>query len=112
MAGTTSKDADNNSYMNGGDNTNNNNNNSNNNVLSVEDTSDLPVWFMDRVCVTHTNGNGEIGVIHETNATNKTATIVLEDKTTITARASDLTLLPPKEHDMVLVTGGADVGVE
>ena len=68
------------------------------NNIVVEDTSEPPVWFMDRVCVTH--GNGETGVIHEINASNKTATIVLENKTTISARASDLTLLPPIEHDM------------
>ena len=38
--------------------------------------------------------------------------VELEDKTTKTVRVGEVSMIPPKEHDMVLVTGGADVGVE
>ena len=35
-----------------------------------------------------------------------------DDKSTQTLRHGDVTMVPPEEHDMVLVTGGADMGVE
>lgn len=83
------------------------------NVLS-EDAA--PVWFMDRVCIELKSGphKDSEGVIKDTNVSNKTATIELlqNGAETITARANELKLVDPKEHDMVLVTGGADVGVE
>ena len=38
--------------------------------------------------------------------------VELEDNSTQTVRNGEVTMVPPQEHDMVLVTGGADVGVE
>merc|ERR1711862_116147 len=82
----------------------------NSNVLSVDHDTSLPVWFMDRVCVTFIS-NETNGVINEVNK--NTASIQTEDGQTIkSVKPTDIKLLPPKEHDMVLVTGGADVGVE
>jgi hypothetical protein len=74
------------------------------------DTSETPVWFMERVCVQLKNTDST-AVIKEVSSDN-TALVVLEDKTTKTVRVGEVALIPPKEHDMVLVTGGADVGIE
>ena len=50
-------------------------------------------------------------VIKEINA-DKTAVVELEDKSTQTVRVDEVARVNPKEKDMVLVIGGADVGVE
>lgn len=68
------------------------------------------VWFMERVCV-ELKSDGASAVIKEISH-DKTATVELEDKSQKKVRAGDVSMVPPKEHDMVLVTGGADVGVE
>ena len=70
-----------------------------------------PVWFMERVCV-QLKSDGSSAVIKEVSS-DKTAIVELEeDKSTRSVRVGDVSMVPPKEHDMVLVTGGADVGVE
>jgi transcription elongation factor SPT5 len=79
---------------------------------------DTPAWFMERVCVLVKGVGGgregdavSSGVIKEIN-TDKSALIELEDKTTTTARYHELSMIPPKEHDTVLVTGGNEIGLE
>ena len=67
------------------------------------------VWFMERVCV-QLKKNGANAVIREINGSQ--AMVEMEDKTTLTVRNGEVSMVPPQEHDMVLVTGGADVGVE
>ncbi|CAB9498665.1 Putative transcription elongation factor SPT5 homolog [Seminavis robusta] len=74
------------------------------------DANETPVWFMERVCVQLKNGDST-AVIKEVSSDN-TAMVVLADKSTKTVRVGEVSMIPPKEHDMVLVTGGADVGVE
>lgn len=75
-------------------------------------SAEAAVWFMERVCVQLNRGGDSLaGVIKEINSDNS-AVVELADKSTITVRSADVSLIPPKEHDMVLVTGGADVGVE
>lgn len=74
------------------------------------DTSETPVWFMERVYV-QLKGTDSTAVIKEVSSDN-TALVVLEDTSTKTVRVGEVALIPPKEHDMVLVTGGADVGIE
>lgn len=69
------------------------------------------VWFMERVCVLLKQNNNAEAVIKEING-DGTALVELEDKSTMTVRGGEVSMVPPKEHDMVLVTGGADVGVE
>mmetsp|Transcript_39767 Transcript_39767/g.119560 ORF Transcript_39767/g.119560 Transcript_39767/m.119560 type:complete len:1121 (+) Transcript_39767:451-3813(+) len=68
------------------------------------------VWFMERVCVQLKKDDAP-AVIKEIGS-NNTAVVELEDKSTVTVRAGEVSMVPPKEKDMVLVTGGADVGVE
>lgn len=68
------------------------------------------VWFMERVCVELKSDNRN-AVIKEVNA-DKTAVVELEDKSTQTVRVDEVSRVNPKEKDMVLVIGGADVGVE
>jgi len=69
------------------------------------------VWFMERVCV-QLKSDGSPAVIKDISS-NTTATVEMEgDKSTKTVRVGDVSMVPPKEHDQVLVTGGADVGVE
>ena len=68
------------------------------------------VWFMERVCVELKSDNRH-AVIKEINA-DKTAVVELEDKSTQTVRVDEVSRVNPKEKDMVLVIGGADVGVE
>ncbi len=70
---------------------------------------DAAVWFMERVCVQLTKNSAQ-AVIKEINGSQ--AVVELEDKSTQTVRNGEVTMVPPQEHDMVLVTGGADVGVE
>eukprot|EP00548_Thalassiothrix_antarctica_P014381 CAMPEP_0194175546 /NCGR_PEP_ID=MMETSP0154-20130528/9559_1 /TAXON_ID=1049557 /ORGANISM="Thalassiothrix antarctica, Strain L6-D1" /LENGTH=1076 /DNA_ID=CAMNT_0038889385 /DNA_START=101 /DNA_END=3331 /DNA_ORIENTATION=+ len=75
----------------------------------VGDGEENPVWFLERVCV-KLKSNRFTGVIRD--ITGKSATVELEDGSTKSIRVSDMTMVEPKEHDIVLVTGGADVGVE
>ena len=75
----------------------------------MTDEAATAVWFMERVCVS-LKSDGASAVIKE--ISDKMATVELEDKTTTQVRVGDVSMIPPKEHDMVLVTGGADVGVE
>eukprot|EP00546_Thalassionema_frauenfeldii_P004555 CAMPEP_0178917180 /NCGR_PEP_ID=MMETSP0786-20121207/13100_1 /TAXON_ID=186022 /ORGANISM="Thalassionema frauenfeldii, Strain CCMP 1798" /LENGTH=1094 /DNA_ID=CAMNT_0020590695 /DNA_START=80 /DNA_END=3364 /DNA_ORIENTATION=- len=72
------------------------------------DGEETPVWFLDRVCVKLKNDQSD-GVIRE--VTGKSATVEVNGGTK-SLRASEITMIEPKEHDIVLVTGGADVGVE
>lgn len=67
------------------------------------------VWFMERVCV-QLKTNSAHAVIKEINGGQ--AVVELEDMSTLTVRNGDVIMVPPQEHDLVLVTGGADVGVE
>jgi transcription elongation factor SPT5 len=76
---------------------------------TIEGGEETAVWFMERVCVQLKQNNAE-AVIKEINGS--MALVELEDKTTTTVRNGDVSMVPPQEHDMVLVTGGADVGVE
>eukprot|EP00547_Thalassionema_nitzschioides_P001795 CAMPEP_0194217142 /NCGR_PEP_ID=MMETSP0156-20130528/20435_1 /TAXON_ID=33649 /ORGANISM="Thalassionema nitzschioides, Strain L26-B" /LENGTH=1074 /DNA_ID=CAMNT_0038946099 /DNA_START=105 /DNA_END=3329 /DNA_ORIENTATION=+ len=72
------------------------------------DGEETPVWFLDRVCVKLKNDQST-GVIREVNG--KSATVEV-DSGTKSVRSGEITMIEPKEHDIVLVTGGADVGVE
>lgn len=74
------------------------------------DAGETAVWFMERVCV-QLKSDDQPAVIKEINA-DKTAVVELEDKTTKSVRVDDVSRVEPKEKDMVLVIGGADVGVE
>lgn len=74
------------------------------------DAAETPVWFMERVCV-QLKSSDATAVIKEITS-DSSALIELEDKTTQTVRVGEVSMVQPKEHDMVLVTGGADVGVE
>mmetsp|Transcript_2900 Transcript_2900/g.6155 ORF Transcript_2900/g.6155 Transcript_2900/m.6155 type:complete len:1188 (-) Transcript_2900:90-3653(-) len=77
---------------------------------TIEGTGEeAAVWFMERVCV-QLKQNDKHGVIKDINGS--TAVVELEDKSTLTVRHGEVSMVPPQEHDMVLVTGGADVGVE
>lgn len=77
--------------------------------MEADDGEETAVWFMERVCV-QINADVSPAVIKEIDT--KTAVVELEDKSTRRVRASEVSMIPPKEHDTVLVTGGADVGVE
>ncbi len=74
------------------------------------DGDETAVWFMDRVCV-QLKSDDRPAVIKEINP-DKTALVTLEDSSTKTVRFNEVTRIQPKEKDMVLVIGGADVGVE
>jgi len=78
-------------------------------AMGAADGEEAPVWFMERVCV-QLKGNDAKAVITETN--NNVAVVELEDGSIVTIRASECTMVAPTEHDTVLVTGGAEVGVE
>mmetsp|Transcript_60695 Transcript_60695/g.72054 ORF Transcript_60695/g.72054 Transcript_60695/m.72054 type:complete len:564 (-) Transcript_60695:122-1813(-) len=69
-----------------------------------------PVWFVDRVYVT--TKSSQTGVIREIHSDKSASVELLDDKSRITVRPGEVSMVAPKEHDMVLVTGGADVGVE
>ena len=71
---------------------------------------DTAVWFMERVCV-QLKSDERTAVIREINS-DKTAVVELEDGATQTVRVDDVSRILPKEKDLVLVIGGADVGVE
>ena len=74
------------------------------------DGEETAVWFMERVCVQIKNGE-KSAVIKEINA-DKSALVELKDGSTQTIRVDDVSRVQPVEKDMVLVIGGADVGVE
>lgn len=74
------------------------------------DGGETAVWFMERVCV-QLKSDERAAVIKEINA-DKTAIVELEDKSTQAVRVDEVSRVNPKEKDMVLVIGGADVGVE
>jgi len=74
------------------------------------DATETPVWFMERVCV-QLKSTDVAAVIKEVTS-DSTALVQLEDKTTKDVRVGEVFMIPPKEHDKVLVTGGAEVGVE
>jgi len=74
------------------------------------DGDETAVWFMDRVCV-QLKSDDRPAVIKEINP-DKTALVVLEDNTTQIVGFNEVSRIQPKEKDMVLVIGGADVGVE
>lgn len=74
------------------------------------DAGETAVWFMERVCV-QLKSTDQPAIIKEISA-DKTALVELEDKTTQSVRVDDVSRVEPKEKDMVLVIGGADVGVE
>jgi len=74
------------------------------------DGDETAVWFMDRVCV-QLKSDDRPAIIKEINP-DKTALVVLEDSSTKTVRFNEVSRIQPKEKDMVLVIGGADVGVE
>ena len=76
----------------------------------VADGEETAVWFMDRVCV-QLKIDDRPAVIKEINS-DKTALVELEDHTTKTVTFNSVSRIQPKEKDMVLVIGGADVGVE
>jgi transcription elongation factor SPT5 len=76
----------------------------------VADTDETPDWFMERVCV-QMKSNEQAGVIKEINP-DKSAMIEFGDKSTQSARVGQLSLVTPKEHDTVLVTGGNEIGLE
>ena len=87
----------------------NNNANTITTMGGPDDNEKVPTWFMERVCVTLIS-NDAAAVIKEVN--NSTAVVELEDKSRMTVTHRDVVMTPPKEHDMVLVIGGADVGVK
>jgi len=74
------------------------------------DGGETAVWFMERVCVL-LKSDDRPAVIKEINP-DKTAVVELEDHTTKTVAFDEVARIQPKEKDMVLVIGGADVGVE
>jgi len=76
---------------------------------AVDDGQQAPVWFMERVCI-QLKRNEKTAVIKD--ITHNNAVVELEDKTSQTVSFGECTMVSPKEHDTVLVTGGADVGVE
>ena len=73
------------------------------------DSGETPAWFMERVCV-QVKGDSSNGIIKEISG--KSASIELEGGASKSVRVSEIGMIAPREHDMVLVTGGADVGVE
>lgn len=68
------------------------------------------VWFMERVCVLLKKTNAQ-AVIKEIQGSVAVVEI-MDDKSTLSVRNGEVSMVSPQEHDMVLVTGGADVGVE
>jgi transcription elongation factor SPT5 len=76
----------------------------------VGDSDETAVWFMERVCVL-LKSDDRPAVIKEINP-DKSAVVELENRSTKTVGFDEVTRVQPKEKDMVLVIGGADVGVE
>lgn len=83
---------------------------------NAENDGEAAVWFMERVCVGVTlKGSGPTtAIIKEIINSDNTVSALLElpDRSTEMVSPNQVTLILPKEEDMVLVTGGADVGVE
>jgi transcription elongation factor SPT5 len=77
-------------------------------TMGTDDGQQAPVWFMERVYVQLKND--KIAVIKD--VTGNKAVVELEDKSSQSVSCSECIMVPPKENDTVLVTGGADVGVE
>jgi transcription elongation factor SPT5 len=77
--------------------------------MAADDGEETAVWFMERVCV-QVKSTGKTAVIKEING--KSAIIEYEDKLTDSVRVSEVSMVSPVEHNTVLVTGDADVGVE
>ena len=77
--------------------------------MAADTGEDSAVWFMERVCV-QVKATGRAAVIKEING--KTAVIEYEDKSTDSLCVNEVSMVKPVEHNTVLVTGGADVGVE
>ena len=78
---------------------------------TIEDTGEeAAVWFMERVCVKLKKNDAE-AVIKEIQGSMAVVEMA-DDKSTLSVRNGEVSMAPPQEHDMVLVTGGADVGVE
>jgi len=74
---------------------------------------EVPAWFMDHVCVTVTSKDNAKGYISEVSSGDGIATVILDDSgEKEKVRYTELALVKPVEHDMVVVTGGSDVGVE
>jgi transcription elongation factor SPT5 len=78
-------------------------------TMGAADGEEAPVWFMERVCI-QLRDDDATAVIVETN--NNVAVIKMSDESSRTIRASECVMVQPKEHDTVLVTGGAELGVE
>ena len=75
-----------------------------------EDNKESPTWCTERAYVT-LKSNDAPAVIKEVH--NNTTVVELENKSRINISHRDVTMMAPKEHDMVLVIGGrADVGLE
>jgi len=71
---------------------------------------DTHPWLLQRVCVQTVDSEG---VVTKINARDNSATVRdARTDATATFRAAELKLIQPKEHDVVIVTGGSDKGVE
>jgi hypothetical protein len=83
--------------------------------LAVEETAEddaaAAVWFMERVCVQLKSNNAQAVIKQKINGSQAVVEL-LEDKSTLTVQRGEVTMVPPQEHDQVLVTGGAHAGVE
>merc|ERR1712238_63492 len=78
---------------------------------TIEGTGEeAAVWFMERVCVLLKKNNTQ-AVIKEIQGSMAVVEI-MDDKSILSVRNREVSMVSPQEHDMVLVTGGADVGVE
>jgi len=73
---------------------------------------EVPAWFMDHVCVTLTNKDNAKGFISEFSGDGIATVILDESGEKENVRYTELALVKPEEHNMVVVTGGSDVGVE
>ncbi len=78
-------------------------------TMGAADGEQAPVWFIERVCI-QLRKNDQFAVIKEVD--NNSAMVEMDDKNTLRVSSGECTMVAPKEGDIVLVTGGADVGVE
>ena len=81
-------------------------------VTTMEPSEEAPVWFMERVCVQIKSSSTNAVIQSITDNRQAMVTIAGGENETKVVNASELAMVQPKEHDMVLVTKGADVGVE
>ena len=72
---------------------------------------ELPPWFVERVHV-EVKATGKEAIIQEITDATSARVQVVEDGSSTSVRVSGLTMQAPKEHDVVLVTGGTEVGLE